>query len=697
MLFSLTILILLEAAILGMATLFIYIFRRRRQALKDRIRVTYRLLLPPDLNLETAALAFLSLTGVFNNPGPLPNLYGEPSIVFEILGTPGQIYHCITFPPALEASIRGHLCGVIPQLRFEELARQSGSWEKACELGIRESEQEPQPKLIGALLSSFWGLEDGEAVLVQFVLASVNRPSYLSGDEPTFRVLGRLATRGNRAEELGDRVIRAYRPLNVFHAPPTVKTLEEVTKARRPSVWGSYANSKTLAVVCAIAIDGIHAHGLAMDRVRHLPPAPSIPSAGIPLGTATYPGAERPVAVSIERLMSHEWILGRTEQGKSTFMLNQAVEIMKGNNGLVLIEPDGRLAEAVLNSVPDYRMDDVIWFDPTDDERPIGFNLLQGPKPELTAGNIVHLFKGLYGDSWGPRLEQILYYSTLTAALNGLTIYDVKQLLVNQDFRERVLKTTDHPEANSFWRRLEEGPDNAIDAVLNKLDAFLRDQRLRNIVGQAGGLDIRDIVRKGKILLAPLPSEDLGASNAALLGSTLVSRIWSEVRLRQDGAPIVLMLDEWQHYVRHSGAYSGILDEGRKYKLGLVGASQRIDQLSDSMLSAVEANALTKVCFNVSPQDARRMAAHFPPLEADNIAQLPKYLAAMAVAVNDGVASAVTVRTHRPPTSGRAGQLGKEHSRIKYGVLASDVEAAHQERHRLSDLPDRPRFGRRSE
>jgi hypothetical protein len=675
------------------------------QYLMDQERVTYKLTFPIDVSLETAALLFDNLSGMLKQPikvlgVKVPSVTAYPTIVVEILSTPEWIGHLITFPRHYERSVRGSLMGTIPNLGFEQVSPVYGEWTVAVELDTARLNHDPNHKKIAALLSSFRELAQGQAVLAQFVL----RPAHYStadSDTPSFYVAGRLAARGHEmdARALISDVNFQYGGLQVFTFRLLPETeLHLINDRATPQRWPAMLSTKALAVVCGLPIDGPQVLGLDMNKGRHLPPASSIPSDGpIILGTSTYSGAQRPITTTTDNLMRHQWTLGRTNSGKSTLMHNEAAQIMADGKGLILIEPDGRLAASVLASVPKDRVDDVIWFDPNDKDRSIGFNILYGPDPERTAGYIVGLFKGMYADSWGPRLEQILNYAVLTAAYNRLTIYDVKQLLINPDFRGRVLKQTDHTEVKSFWRRLDDGPDNAMDSVSNKLDAFLRSRQLRNIVGQADGLDIAEIVRQGKILLVPLAGEEIGAPNASILGSVLVSRIWSEIRLRKDGIPIVLMLDEFQNYMEHSASILSIFDEARKYKLGLIVANQRIDQLGTSMLSAVQANALTKVAFNVSPEDAKRIQGHFPPLSWENLAGQEQFHAAMAIDTGQGIAPTVTVQTNPSPAPTGYGWLARETSRASYGASVSKVEAQMREQHKVAETPDRPKFGRRSE
>ncbi len=209
---------------------------------------------------------------------------------------------------------------------------------------------------------------------------------------------------------------RLYTGLSSTHAYRMKFTRQVATRnhlterIRRRSgmlVFPATLNALELSVVIGYPFGAPNVPGLPMGRARHLAPDHMIPSeGGIGVGRSSFPGMEdRRLAIPIKGLMMHEWVIGPTGSGKSALLHNQATDLMKAGHGLALIEPKGDLARDVLSTVPQHRVNDVIWFDPTDAARPIGLNVLAGPDPERTASHIVGLFKALYGDSWGPRLE----------------------------------------------------------------------------------------------------------------------------------------------------------------------------------------------------------------------------------------------------------------------------------------------------
>ncbi len=281
--------------------------------------------------------------------------------------------------------------------------------------------------------------------------------------------------------------------------------------------------------------------------------------------------------------------------------------------------------------------------------------------------------------------------------MNGLTLYDVKQLLVNPNFRTTIVHQTKDSEARHFWRRLEEGPDNAVDSVVNKLDALVGFRALRNIVGQQSGLDMSEVVRQRKILLVPLPTAALGEANAGMLGSIIVDKLWEEIQLRPAGEryPVVLILDEFQRFLNLSVAIEDMFAQARSYQLPLIVANQLTRQLPDAVLAAVKGNARSTVAFGQGPDDAAKLKDLFAPLGAGDLQTLAQFEAAATLMTDSGPAPTATIRTLPPPRPTGFGLAAQAASMARYGRPVDEVERAMRERHGgHGDDHKRPSIGR---
>ncbi|QNK82565.1 type IV secretion system DNA-binding domain-containing protein [Nakamurella sp. PAMC28650] len=364
--------------------------------------------------------------------------------------------------------------------------------------------------------------------------------------------------------------------------------------------------------------------------------------------------------------------------GKSTLLHNLAAQVMEQEYGLILIEPKGDLSRQVLDSIPKKRVDDVVWFNPLDKDWPIALNILDGPDPEQTAGQVVGLFRTLYGSSWGPRLEMILKYAVLTAALNKLTLYDVKHMLFDSKYRNALAAKSGSVDVKLFWSTYKDDKTSDFDSVMNKLDAFVGLSVIRNITGQpsgdARGLNLREVVNENKILIVPLTRE-IGETTASMLGSIIMTQLWQEVQSRKTRKPVYFMIDEAQRFMGTATSVEDILSQARSYGMGVILANQNVDQIKPaSLLSAFKANTASKIVFKLGYDDALVMARDFKPLDASNLQGLDEHEVAALLLTPTGTAGVATVATSRPPGRTAHGTAAWQASRDKYGRAVADVE-----------------------
>lgn len=669
----------------------------------DRMRRTFEVSFPRDLSLDQV-LAFIRALSGLALPKPWQPAYG---VAFELYANEEGKRYFISLPGHVEAEVDNWLSHFIDGASIEAVTEDvvaASDW-RAVELGLTSTRRPldiKNPRDITAGISAcFNGFQAGEVGVMQW-LVTPSRP-YPSTPETkdklsdkTYNATLRLGAAGAQPEQVLRRIYAGLSVAHTFGVKFKRRLVHDAAGKLRRRAW----------VPCPVFLNATELAGLlgwpfgefsARIRARVLAPDNMIDREGIVLGASNFPKLRgRPLALSPTVTNMHGHYIGGTGTGKSNALVHFSLQAIKHGHGLVLIEPTGQLARDVLERIPSERAGDVIFFNSADVERPIGLNLLAGPDPERTTGYIVSLFERLYHDQWGSRLERILRYSVLTAALNNLTLYDVKALLVNKDFRQRIVRQTKDGEARQFWRWLDDSSDTFIDSVINKLDGFLGSRAIRNIVAQTDGLDVPQVVRDGKILLVPLPSSELGEKNAAMIGSMVVAQLWQEVRLGNyaDRAPIDLVLDEGQTYLGMAVSVEELLDQARKYKLGVQFAHQRIDQLTSNMRSALAANASTKISFRVDKESATKLVADFAPLTVDDLMSLPQYTIAARIMTEGGLAPTVTGVTAPPPHPTGAGPVALAASQARWGRPVSEVEAELSERHCTSEERRRPSIGR---
>ncbi len=360
----------------------------------------------------------------------------------------------------------------------------------------------------------------------------------------------------------------------------------------------------------------------------------------------------------------HVYIIGKTGMGKSTLLENMIYSDIMAGKGVAVIDPHGDLAEAVIGFVPKHRTNDVVLFDPADKDFPMAFNMLEGKNPEhraLIASGLVGVFKKLYADSWGPRLEHFLR-NTILALIEApdTTMLGITRMLVDKSYRGKILHFVQDPMVRNFWetefnalspQKLAE----AVGPIQNKVGQFLSAPIIRNIVGQPKStLDLRFCMDKGKIVIVNLSKGKIGEDNSAMLGSLLITKFQLDAMSRADipeseRRDFSLFVDEFQNFATES--FATILSEARKYKLSLTMANQYLEQMTDEVSAAVFGNVGSLISFQVGINDAKILAEQFDEniVEPIHLATIPKYQIYNRIMVDGLTTPTFSAKTFPPP------------------------------------------------
>lgn len=344
------------------------------------------------------------------------------------------------------------------------------------------------------------------------------------------------------------------------------------------------------------------------------------------IGKTDFRNSQKEFGIKIEDRMRHMYIIGKSGSGKSTLQENMAYDDIQAGRGIVVIDPHGEFAEKMIAAVPEHRINDVVIIDPSDREFPVALNVLETDNENfkgMIASGFVSIFKKMFGNSWGPRLEYILR-NTVLALLDtpGTTMLGIPRMLTDMQYRSMIVENIRDTVVRDYWTTEFAGMDakmraEAISPILNKVGQFLSTSTIRNIVGQPKStIDIRKIMDEGKILIVNLCKGKIGEDNMRLLGSMIVTKVQLAAMSRADieaydRVPVIMYVDEFQNFATDS--FAEILSEARKYALGLVIAHQYIAQLPDEVKDAVIGNVGTIVTFKIGAPDAKALQDEFAP------------------------------------------------------------------------------------
>jgi hypothetical protein len=335
------------------------------------------------------------------------------------------------------------------------------------------------------------------------------------------------------------------------------------------------------------------------------------------LGTRPEWGQDVPFVLPHLDRRQHLYTLGKSGTGKTTLLRNLILQDIEAGRGVGVIDPHGDLAQDILNYIPRRRIDDVAFFNPADFDNPIGLNLFGGAtanNKHLVASGIVNVFKSIWNEYWGPRLEYILY-AAVAALLDceNVSLLGVQRILWDGRFRAWVVSQVKDPLVRSFWLNEFEGYNSkflqeAVAPIQNKVGQLLMSSHLRNILGQTRNrLDARFIMDRGRILIADVSKGKLGADKARLLGALLVTQFQLAAMSRGDipeenRRDFYLYVDEFPSFA--SDGFAAILSEARKYRLCLTLSHQYITQLDQPLQDAVFGNVGSMLIFRVGKSDA---------------------------------------------------------------------------------------------
>ena len=439
---------------------------------------------------------------------------------------------------------------------------------------------------------------------------------------------------------------------------------------------------------------------------RTAPPPSNLPKEGLSLGYVEYRGTKSDVKMMQADRRRHLYIIGKSGGGKSVFVSRMAIQDIKNGHGVCVVDPHGDLVEYILQHIPKERADDVIIFNPSDLDRPVGINMLEAKsedQKDFAVQEMIGIFYKLFPPEMvGPMFEHQMRNVMLTLMAdidNPGTIIDIPRMFTDDDYVKTYLDKLKDPVVRAFWEKeMAKTSDfhksEMLGYLISKVGRFVGNEMMRNIMGQQkSSFSFRDIMDKKKILLVNLAKGTTGEINAKLLGLIVVAKLQMAAMGRADmteeeRSDFYLYIDEFQNFVTDS--ISTILSEARKYKLNLIVAHQYMGQLTDDkgrseIRDAVLGNVGTICSARIGPDDAELLAKEFAPTFGSyDLLNAPEFSWYTKLLINNKPTKPFLMKTF-PPENGNVelGNAIKELSRLKYGRDKVIVEAEIIERTKL--------------
>ena len=470
----------------------------------------------------------------------------------------------------------------------------------------------------------------------------------------------------------------------------------------------STLSSEELATIFHFPNKTIETPHIQWLKAKTAPVSAEVPtSGGTFIGIGYYRGVKRPVYILPKDRMRHTYIIGKTGVGKSELLKEMIKQDIKTGYGVCVIDPHGDLVEDVLRYIPPERAEDVIYFDPSDTQRPMGLNLLEAYNEEqkhFITTSIINLMYKLYDPQRtgiiGPRFEHAVRNAMLTVMSEpGTTFVEVVRCLTDPKYVQELLPKVQDPIVRRYWTdQIAQTSDfhksEVLDYIVSKFGRFVTNKTMRNIIGQSkSAFDFRKVMDEGKILLINLSKGKLGEENSSFLGLVLIPKILVAAMSRQEipeeqRRDFYLYVDEFQNFATPD--FAVILSEARKYHLGLTVANQFIGQMEEEVKNAVFGNVGTLIAFRLGVTDASYVQREFQPVftESDLI-NVERFHAYMKTIVNNepvppfSVDMTKDIEKIKKEANDKLAQAIVQLSRLKYGKPKELVEAEIAQRARL--------------
>ncbi len=730
-------------------------YHKREQYSLDMVML--QILLPKDneVKIEAAEQMFNALHSVKKGGFLSGLLKVEDRISFEIVGLKENISFNVLCPKSIRDLVEKQIHATYPGTRIKEVDEPNifseGGQVAYAALKLKKGDYAPIKTFkdlpsdpLNLLTSSFSKLQDGEGAILQFLIEPASdkwrsstqsyvqkqKDSEMGSDGKKAKTVDHKALDAmqTKAEKMGFRVAMRvvvsapdeYRAKS--HLTNIVGALAQFTSPynhfSKNRTWFKHAfmvdflyryfpffnqgtfilNTEELATVFHFPNKTVETHHIQWLNAKSAPASNLIPNEGLYLGKSVYMGVERKIFMSLNDRRRHMYIIGKTGTGKSEFLKEMILQDIEAGHGVCAIDPHGEFVEDLLELMPPERAEDVVYFNPSDTEYPMGLNIMEANNEDqkhFMAQSVISLMYKLYDPNRtgiiGPRFEHAIRNAMLTVmCVPGASFIELVRCLTDQAYVDEILPLVQDPVVRRYWTdQMAQTSDfhksEVLDYIVSKFGRFITNKTMRNIIGQSkSSFDFRDIMDNQKILLVNLSKGRLGEEDAKFLGLVLVPKILAAAMSRQDMAQadrkdFMLYVDEFQNYATED--FAVILSEARKYRLNLIVANQFISQIQEDVKNAVFGNVGTMVAFRVGVPDANFLQNEFQPTfnEAD-LTNIEKFNVYIKTIVNNEPIPPFSMSLYKDMTSQEARKNGKlaetlrELSRLKYGRPKALIE-----------------------
>lgn len=585
--------------------------------------------------------------------------------------------------------------------KFEEVLHGSGFMKNLASLG-KTFKDTVAPEQKDPTKNDHYQLSAMEEEMLKGIEQKISK----GGLDVTIRVLS--SAKNDETAKLNlDNLINAYSQLNLYRFGNSFKAEIPKNQSRliRDFIYRGFNekrfsifNTEEFASLWHLPLPSTETPNIKWLGGRKSPPPPNVHRSGLKIGFVKYRGTTTDIHLGEKDRRRHMYIIGKSGSGKSVLISNLARQDIQAGKGVCIVDPHGDLVNEVLGHIPKHRVDDVVIFNPSDLDRPLGLNMLQADSAEqrdFAVQEMIGIFYKLFPPEMiGPMFEHQMRNVMLTLMAdvdNPGTVIDIPRMFTDDEYVKQYLAKVTDPVVRAFWEKeMAKTSDfhksEMLGYLVSKVGRFVGNSMMRNIMGQQkSGFDFRKIMDEGKILMVNLSKGTTGEVNSKLLGLIVVAKLQMAAMGRADmeeadRKDFYLYIDEFQNFVTDSIAT--ILSEARKYKLDLIIAHQYMGQLVDDkgkseIRDAVLGNVGTICVGRVGPDDVDVLSKEFAPTFGSYDLLNPPQFSYYTKMLIDNESSKPFNMLAYPPKEGsiELANAIKELSRLKYGRDRRIVEA----------------------
>ncbi len=737
----------------------------RHEKNMDMAYLEIRLPRDNEIKIDAAEQMFSSFAGLKTAKGRLKFFKVPDSIIFEIVAKPQDIRFYVAVPRRLLDMVEKQIHGSYPDAQIEEVEEynlfenQEGKVAFGS-LTLDDAEYKPIRTYkdlavdpLSALTSIMGKMQEGEAAAIQIIITPADSSWKSAGRAYIADIKKKEADPETAKYSIDQKELEAVdqkmtkAAFQTFIRIVTVSSTEESAEAhlenivssftqfsgynkfgkdkmrftrgffmvdfiyRHLPLWGSgmILNTEEVATLFHFPNKSVESPSINWMKSRLAPAPANVPTTGLFIGKSIYRGLVKPIYLQRTDRRRHMYIIGKTGVGKSEFLKDMILQDIRNGEGVCFIDPHDTI-DQILPLIPPERAEDVILFDPSDIQRPMGLNMLEAHDEEqkhFIASSVIGLMYKLYDPQKtgiiGPRFEHAVRNAMLTVmAEPGNTFIEIVRILTDPSFVQELLPKVQDPMIRRYWtdqiaQTSEFHKSEVLDYIVSKFGRFVTNKMMRNMIGQSqSAFSFRDVMDNKKILLISLAKGRIGEENSNFLGLVLVPKILAAAMSRQDmpqdqRQDFFLYVDEFQNFATPD--FATILSEARKYRLNLTVANQFIGQMDEDIKNAIFGNVGTIVSFRVGVTDANYLQHEFQPniTEADLI-NVERYHAYVKTQINEepfppfSVDMTRDIEAEKKQENPRVAELIKELSRLKYGRPVELIEAEIAKRSRLFEV-----------